>query len=64
MPELPEVETIRRGLQGCILGQAIRKVKVLEPKAFLGRKEENEGAGVSRLRRFGKALIIHLDNGY
>ena len=63
MPELPEVETIRRGLEKCITGKKISGVRVLCDKSFIGPKEVVEGARVRRLRRFGKALVIDLDNG-
>lgn len=32
MPELPEVETVRRGLESLVLGQEIVAVKVEVPK--------------------------------
>ncbi len=35
MPELPEVETVRRGLQKLVLGQKIARVEVLYPKRSL-----------------------------
>ena len=63
MPELPEVETIRRGLFKCIRGLKISEVKVFCEKSFLGPVETVLGAKVCDLRRFGKALIIDLDNG-
>ena len=63
MPELPEVETIRRGLNDCIRGKKIREVKVFCEKSFIGPKEVILGAKVAELRRFGKALVIDLDNG-
>lgn len=63
MPELPEVETIKRGLEKFCVGQKIRKVKVFCEKSFIGPKEVAEGAGISGFRRYGKALIIDLNNG-
>ncbi len=63
MPELPEVETIKRGLKGFILNKKIVQVKVLEKKSFLGSETEVEGASVVDLRRRGKALLIDLDRG-
>ena len=62
MPELPEVETIRRGLEKYILNKKIVQIKVLEKKSFLGEKKEAEGARVLELDRKGKALIIKLSN--
>lgn len=66
MPELPEVETIRRGLDGCIVkarGGKILEVKVLEKKSFIGEPLEIVGANVVMIRRRGKALIFDLSNG-
>ena len=63
MPELPEVETVKRGLKPLILNKKIVQVRVAEPKCFLGEVTEVEGAKVVGLRRRGKALLIDLDNG-
>ncbi|MBR5647558.1 bifunctional DNA-formamidopyrimidine glycosylase/DNA-(apurinic or apyrimidinic site) lyase [Candidatus Saccharibacteria bacterium] len=60
MPELPEVETIKRGLKSFILHKKITKIEVLCDKSFVGTPAL---ATVVDLRRFGKALIIDLDNG-
>ena len=62
MPELPEVETIKRGLIKLIICQKITKVQILCEKSFQGESGEIEGACITNLRRFGKALIIDLDN--
>ena len=66
MPELPEVETIRRGLCDCVVrekGGKILSVKVLEGKSFIGEPAEIVGAEVSGMRRRGKALIFDLSSG-
>lgn len=63
MPELPEVETVKRGLGPLILNKKIVQVRVAEPKCFWGEVTEVEGANVVGLRRRGKALLIDLDNG-
>lgn len=63
MPELPEVETVRRGLEGFCLRQKIRKVKVLCGKSFIGPTELVAGAEISGFRRRGKALLVDLSNG-
>ncbi len=63
MPELPEVETIRRGLAAKIKGLRIKKIEVLLAKQFQGRPGEIEGARVIDVRRKGKITIIDLDNG-
>lgn len=59
MPELPEVETIRRGLHKFILKHQIVSTDVLCQKSFIGTPVSGR---VKDLRRFGKALIIDLDN--
>ncbi len=59
MPELPEVETIRRGLNQFIIKQKITKIDVLCEKSFQGIPILGR---ITNIRRFGKALIIDLDN--
>ena len=60
MPELPEVETIRRGLNKFILKHQIKSTDILCEKSFIGKPTTGQ---VKNLRRFGKALVIDLDNG-
>lgn len=62
MPELPEVETVKRGLKPLILHKKIVQVRVATEKCFIGAIKEVEGATVVSLRRRGKALLIDLDN--
>ena len=59
MPELPEVETIRRGLNSFILKRQITSTDVFCKKSFIGKPTTGR---VISLRRFGKALILDLDN--
>ena len=61
MPELPEVETIKRGLKGFILHQKIIKTTTLCSKSFIGKPQTGR---IIAIRRFGKALVIDLDNKY
>lgn len=63
MPELPEVETIRRGLESFIKNAKITKVKVLCDKSFIGPKELVEKQTIKNIRRKGKALLLDLENG-
>ena len=60
MPELPEVETIRRGLNKFIIQKKLVKTTVLCDKSFQGTPVSGL---VKAIRRFGKALIIDLDTG-
>ena len=62
MPELPEVETIRRGLESFIKNAKITKVKVLCDKSFIGPKELIENQTIKNIRRKGKALLLDLEN--
>lgn len=62
MPELPEVETIRRGLSKLVLNKKIVQVDIFEQKSFLGKKTEVADAKIIGLRRRGKALIFDLSN--
>jgi formamidopyrimidine-DNA glycosylase len=64
MPELPEVETIRRGLEGLIVGATITDVTVRLPKMVRGELQSVRDAEIQRVRRRGKGLLIELDNGY
>lgn len=67
MPELPEVETIRRDL-GILIGQKISDLKILSPKtvtsgaAFLKKNLLNQK--ISKIARRGKLLIVAVANGY
>jgi len=64
MPELPEVETIRLGLQKYLLGREIQEVEVRIPKMFSGNKNDVIGAKIIGLKRIGKSLIIELNNDF
>jgi len=64
MPELPEVETIRRGLQEHLVGHKIKDVEIKLAKQFHGDKKKVINAKVVVVRRFGKGLVIDLDNDY
>lgn len=63
VPELPEVETIRRGLEKYLVGHKIVGVEVKVPKLFEGSPEQIIGGKVQKVRRFGKGLVIDLSNG-
>ncbi len=60
MPELPEVETIRLGLQKKIVGLKIKKVELLTPKSFLGNPKIVTGKVVLNIWRKAKMLGIEL----
>jgi formamidopyrimidine-DNA glycosylase len=68
MPELPEVETVRRGLDLLIVGRTIADVDHDTPKGFPNAPEDVRGfmlgAVISGIRRRAKVLMIDLDTGY
>jgi formamidopyrimidine-DNA glycosylase len=67
MPELPEVETVRRGLEPALTGHALSRVMVKRPDlrvAFPPRFAERLlGRRVARLHRRAKYLLLDFDNG-
>jgi formamidopyrimidine-DNA glycosylase len=68
VPELPEVETVRRGLIASLVGQKIAGVEVLRPQSIgfpLSADFEQSllGHSVIDISRRGKYLLIHLDRG-
>jgi formamidopyrimidine-DNA glycosylase len=69
MPELPEVETVRRGLDKLIVGRTITSVVVRDsPKSFPNDVHTVDtfmiGSKVSLVRRRAKVLLIDLDSAY
>jgi formamidopyrimidine-DNA glycosylase len=60
MPELPEIETIKRYLSTRIVGKHIANIDVLSEKQLIGKKEEAIGKQVTGLSRQGKVLVIEL----
>jgi formamidopyrimidine-DNA glycosylase len=73
MPELPEVETIRRDLEGRILGRRITAIRIppdtgkpvpvlkgIDEAAF---REGVVGARIEAVERRGKYLVLRLDTG-
>ncbi|MBO8138279.1 MAG: DNA-formamidopyrimidine glycosylase [Desulfotomaculum sp.] len=65
MPELPEVETVKRSLERLITGSAITDVNVLFPKVVKSHtpgdfKASLAGCKIKSLARRGKYLLVHL----
>ncbi len=69
MPELPEVETIRRELDREVGGRKIKAVEVTNSRSI--RRHSNkkqftsrlEGVKIKNVQRKGKYLIVNLDSG-
>ena len=64
MPELPEVESIRLGLEKYLIGHIIESIEVRWTKSFRGKPEWIAGGKVTGVRRFAKVLSIDLSNAY
>lgn len=68
MPELPEVETVRRGLQKLIVGKNIKTVSSDNPKSFpnFGTEVDNFliDSTIIGVRRRAKVLLIDLSTNY
>lgn len=64
MPELPEVETVRRGLEKYVVGHTIETVEILHPGIFQGDLINVLGSKIITARRIGKGLILDLSNKY
>jgi formamidopyrimidine-DNA glycosylase len=63
MPELPEVETVARGLQAAVAGRQIlrvtlRKTDFIDDPAVIER--ELPGRHIARIERFGKFMLLQL----
>ena len=67
MPELPEVETVRRGLQPVMEGARIARAELRRPDLRFPFPERFakriEGQAVISVSRRAKYLLFHLDNG-
>ena len=68
MPELPEVETIKRELERAVLGKKITEVCVHNPTIIRQPsvdkfKKELTGASIKNILRKAKVLILELSNG-
>jgi formamidopyrimidine-DNA glycosylase len=68
MPELPEVETVRRGLAGLVVGRKIERVEVGRQRTVRRTSKQQlvdglTGATVLAAERRGKYLLCPLDTG-
>lgn len=68
MPELPEVETVRRGLEETVTGRRIDRLVVTGRRAVRRQPAAElvarvEGRRIAAVRRRGKFLALELDDG-
>jgi len=68
MPELPEVETVMRGLQARLQGRVLLRAVARRPDLRwplpAGLAERLTGARVAGFRRRGKYILMRLDSGW
>ena len=68
MPELPEVETVRRGLFELLIGRKVKAVEHTAPKSFPNVPADVGqfliGAEITNVRRRAKVLLIDLSTEY
>ena len=68
MPELPEVETVRTGLEPALVGRRFDRVEILDGRLVRPFEPalvsaELEGERVSRVERRGKYLVLRFESG-
>lgn len=68
MPELPEVETVRRGLSNLIIGKTVKAEAHDTEKGFPNTVSDVRsflvGATITDIRRRAKVLMVDLSSGY
>lgn len=64
MPELPEVETLKLGLQKYVVGKKIADVKVIDSKLLTGDLRNIIGTKIIKVKRYAKGMVLELDNNY
>ena len=62
MPELPEVETVVRGLRSICLNKEIKKIDVYYSKQIYGDINSIIGSKITDITRRGKNIIFHFKN--
>ena len=66
MPELPEVETIARGLDPALRGKVVRSIAVHWARTLDAKSEDLRslvGASIASVGRIGKFILIRFDGG-
>lgn len=70
MPELPEVEVVRRDLEREVVGKKIKGVEVGRMRSIRRHRQRKqftgalEGRKITRVERRGKYLVLRLDDGF
>ncbi len=70
MPELPEVETVRRLLEPFLVKQTITKIILNRPNlrfpfpSVFNRQLDNRDIAINAIERHGKYMFWHLSNNH
>lgn len=64
MPELPEVETLKLGLQKYVKGKKIVDVKVVDSKLLTGNPRDIVNSKIRDVKRYAKGIVLELDNDF
>ena len=68
MPELPEVETTKRGIKNHLVGKKINRVVIRESRfrwpISRGFRQKVDGHTVRAISRRAKYILFQLDHGY
>lgn len=62
MPELPEVETIRKQMSDAVVGSAVIGVEVRRSSCYVGQEFLGEEK-IEKVARTGKYLFVHFESG-
>lgn len=63
MPELPEVETIKKGLEQKVISLEIENIDIRLKKIFQGESDKVLNSKINRIARHGKMIEIDFENG-
>ena len=64
MPELVEVEVIKKQLESKLIGKKFVKIEIRDPKIFKGDKNKILNSKITKIERIGKILIFCFENNF
>lgn len=64
MPELPEVETLKRQLENVLLNKKISQIEILRSKNFIGDPKVLETKTITQIKRKAKVIIIYFQKEF
>lgn len=60
MPELPEVETVARGLSPLLVGRRVKKLEVFDQKLAVKPRQLPRNRAIQSVQRHGKEIVLDL----